>query len=313
MPICVNASDWDAKLEEIDVVVKARRCGRDVVDQVVNEENPRGVAPYASKKTVHAIRLGLRLVVGLCAQNAKNLVALRQKTGPWDDIETFLKDTSLSRVDLTCLAAANALKVFGADRRAAIWLAEAAPYSRYLKESETSAVFPKETEMELVQADYAATSTSLGRHPTTILKEQAWVYQIPLSRIVTTTQLSSVQDHEWMTTFGMIVVRQAPPTAGGMLFMTLEDETGLMNLVIRPKIYEKYAALIENQAFLCILGKLERKGEASNIVVSQIFSPTIKQVEVIPLHQSIQSSAQSSAQDSANMRDSVFDKSRNYM
>lgn len=271
LPICVNASDWDAKLEAI------------------NEE-----------KTVHAIRLGLRSVVGLCAQSAKNLVARRDKNGPWDDIELFLKDASLSRLDLTCLAAAHALKVFGIDRRAAIWLAEAAPYSRYLKETETPAVFAKETEMQEVQADYAATGTSLGRHPAAILKEGVWLFSVPLKNIVTASELSTLQETAWITVFGMIIVRQAPPTAGGMLFMTIEDETGLMNLVVRPHIYEKYSNLIESQTFLCVLGKLERKGEACNILVSQVFSPQKAEAEVIPLRES-------------TARNSVFDKSRNYM
>jgi len=224
---------------------------------------------------------------------------MRNKMGYWNTLESFLKDNSLSRKDLTALAAANALFVFGIERKAAIWLAEAAPFRYYLKddnlqmaflpeeeEVEEAVGFAVETEMETVEADYRATRTSLGRHFARLVKEQAWAYPVPVDKIVTSDQLGGVGINRSIVVFGMTLVRQSPGTAKKMLFITLEDEYGTIQIVIRPHIYIRYGHIIEGQTFLCVLGKLQKEEDAYSLLVSQIFDPVIKKADVIPLQRS---------------------------
>ncbi|MCP4751585.1 MAG: DNA polymerase III subunit alpha [Proteobacteria bacterium] len=267
--ICVNRSDWDAVLEAVN-------SGEDG-------------QPYG-------IRLGFSLVADLSESGVKTFLEKRNQTGPWETLEDFLKDNTMSRTDLTALAAANALLDFGIERKAAIWLAEADPFRHYLEDgsrqmtfmpkivdTEETVEFESETEMETVEADYRATKTSLGRHFTRIIKEQAWVYPIPVKQVATSDQLPAIRANKFIGVFGMVLVRQSPGTARKMLFITLEDEYGTVQTVIRPHIYARYNRIIEHQAFLCVYGKLQKQGDAYSLLVSQVFNPVVRKADVIPL------------------------------
>ncbi|MBU2515087.1 error-prone DNA polymerase [bacterium] len=273
LPVCVLQSEWDTILE-----------------------------PVRSEKTPpeYAMRLGFRLIAGISESGIKRMLERRNRSGKWRSISAFIDDTSLSRTDLTTLAAANAFRVFGVDRKTAIWLAEASPFPKeeflpgypepftpVVKEEEEPVAFPIENEIEAVESDYRATGTSLGRHLTQLIREQAWVYQIPVEEIVTSNRLLENQPGRFIAVFGMIQVRQSPGTARKMLFVTLEDEYGTIPIVIRPRIYAQYNHLIEGQAFLCVLGKLQVDNNAVSLLVSQVFSPLLKKADVIQVEKKI--------------------------
>ncbi|MCP4576806.1 MAG: hypothetical protein GY846_11035, partial [Deltaproteobacteria bacterium] len=152
-------------------------------------------------------------------------------------------------------------------------------------EREVSVLFPEETEMETVEADYRATGTSLGRHFSRLIKEQAWVYPVPAGDIVTSTVISRIQAGSTISVFGMVLVRQSPGTAKKMLFITLEDEYGTVQVVVRPQIYVRYSRVIDDQRFLCVTGKLQRQDGAISLLVTRVLSPELKKAEVIPLEQ----------------------------
>jgi len=139
--------------------------------------------------------------------------------------------------------------------------------------------------METVEADYRATGTSLGRHFARLIKEQAWVYPVPTDQIVTSAGISRVDAGRTISVFGMVLVRQSPGTAKKMLFVTLEDEYGTVQVVIRPHVYARYSQVIEEQRFLCLTGKLQRQDGAVSVLVSQVFSPELKKAAVITLEQ----------------------------
>lgn len=247
-PVCLQRSEWDTLLEDGS-----------------------------------AMRLGLRMVYGLTEETAQRFITRRHGTLILVDI---LKQKFFSRRDLTALAVANAFAFLGLDRRAAIWLAEAAPFCPQLEEMdcETKVVFRAETELEAVQTDYLATATSLGRHPALLFKEEAWSYPVPLSRITLGANLNQLRSGALVTVFGLVLVRQAPPTAKNMRFLTLEDESSERpNLVVRPQIHARFGSVIDTQAFLCAQGKFERSDGAYSILVTHIFTPTVAQAEVIPL------------------------------
>ncbi len=267
LPICVHQSEWDTILEPIKFENTGPEC---------------------------AMRLGFRLIAGISESGIKQIVARRNRIGKWRSIADFFDDTSLSRTDLTALAASNAFQAFDIDRKTAIWMAEASPFPREellpgypepftpeIEEEEESVAFSTENEIEAVESDYRATGTSLGRHLSQLIREQAWVYQVPVEQIVTSNRLLENQPGRFILVFGMIQVRQSPGTARKMLFVTLEDEYGTIPIVIRPRIYAQYNHLIDGQAFLCVLGKLQVENNAVSLLVSQVFSPLLKKADVI--------------------------------
>jgi len=215
-PICVNRSGWDHQLEAI----------------------PDGSG--------YGIRLGLRLVRCLSETGTRRMLARRETAGRWRQLDGFLRRSGLSRVDLTALAAADALACFDLDRRAALWIAESAPFASLTEEPERAVRFAPETRMGAIQADFHATATSIHDHPAQVIREQLWAYEVPLSRLTLARDATELRDDTSITVFGMVVVKQSPPTANGMLFATIEDETGLHNLVIPPGIYAIYRDIIEN-------------------------------------------------------------------
>jgi len=269
LPVCVNRSDWESVLEPVTMI---------------------------NGHTQFAIRLGLNLVTGLSTRAAQASVQRRHELGDWRDLESFLAESRLTRTDLTALAAANALQAFGLDRKSAIWLAESPRYRHYLlaetvqfctvpeaPEEEDPVLFPEETEMETVEADYRATGTSLGRHFARLLKEQAWVYPVPVEQIVTSTGLHDIRPGSTISVFGMVLVRQSPGTAKKVLFITLEDEYGTLQAVVRPRVYDRYSRLIDEQRFLCLTGNMQRIDGAVSLLVTRVVAPELKQAEVIPL------------------------------
>ncbi len=253
LPICVNFSEWDAKLEE----------------------STGGLA----------IRLGMRMARSLREDAARKFLNRRKIEGSWTCLESFVKGAGLSRIDLTSLASADALRVFGIERRHALWLSEAAPFSDFLEDIEEVVEFRAESETERMQMDFHSTSTSLGLHPTEILKREDWPYPVPINSITSNNELSKLMNGRLVSIFGMVIVRQSPPTAKGMVFATVEDDSGLANLVLTPQIYRKFRHLFDRQAFICVRGRLQRQGDAFSVKVDTIFAPKIREAELIAIGQ----------------------------
>lgn len=245
LPICAASSQWDATLE---IVPGTRTYG---------------------------IRLGLRLVRSLRVSAAHRMVEKRTAVGGWKSVLHMLQTSDMSRTDLAALAAADALSVFGLDRRSAIWLTEAAPYCHYLHNADPAdtVAFQPETQTERVQADFVATTTSLGPHPAEIMRQEAWCFPVDPTKLIQAHALASLVTNRIVMVFGMVIVRQAPPSAHGMVFMTLEDESGLLNLALTPHTYNTYRQLIDGQAFLCVQGRLQRKNTAHSILVKKVIAP----------------------------------------
>lgn len=286
LPICIAHSDWDHQLEAI--------------------------GKTSTGETEWGIRLGMRLIHGVSEKGARQLVEKRQHVGAWGRLLDCLMESRLSRVDLTALAAANAFAFFGIERRAALWLAEAAPYCDFLEDDLNVSSFVPESDIEAVQTDYHAMSTSLREHPTALMKRHAWCFSLPKGRLTSSGHLGKVLPHSMVCVFGMILVRQAPPTAKGMMFITMEDEEGTMNLVIRPHIYEKFHRLIDRQAFICVSGVLEKQDLVMNIMVREVLAPEVTQAEVLPFVNAADQDAFMRPQPQTWMSEELA-KTRNYM
>ncbi|MBF0280370.1 MAG: error-prone DNA polymerase [SAR324 cluster bacterium] len=256
LPICVVNSEWDHCLEPI----KAEKV-----------------------PLKYAIRLGMRLIRGLNEKGAKQLIENRHCSNGWSSLEEMLRSCQLTRIDLTALAAANTLQYYGIGRKAAIWLAEAAPFCDLVEAPEDPVSFELESDLEAVQLDYLSSSTSLGKHPTELMKSTAWSYNVPEKALTIARQVKTMKSNRWITVFGMVTCRQAPPTAKGMCFITLWDESGSFDLVVRPNIYAKFRTLLDHTAFICVSGVLQSNQDARSILVSTVHAPQTKRAEVIHL------------------------------
>ncbi|MCX6117072.1 MAG: error-prone DNA polymerase [Proteobacteria bacterium] len=267
------------------LIQTAQRCGVPVLPMTVNQSNWDSTLEPLHKGTrsEFAIRLGLRLIGGLSQAAGRHIEKARSSSGPWATWQEFLKHTKIFRHDLTALAAANALSTFGLDRRAAIWMAAAAPHSHWLEDIESPLNLNEQTLQEQIQQDFNSFGTSLTAHPAKVIRDHDWCYNIGLNRIRLAKDIPSLIPNQIISVFGVIVIEQRPPSAKGMMFITLEDETGHINLVFTPDIIQKYAQALTGQSMLCISGKLQRQNAAHSILVKDIFSPKITQGDVIPL------------------------------
>jgi error-prone DNA polymerase len=251
LPPCVNHSDYDSKLE--------KQFGK------------------------NAIRMGLRLVNKISTSGAKALVLLRKKKGRWNSFDRFIKDTALYRDDLTALAAADAYKDFNLDRSNALWMSEAVPFKPMIDNIEKNIDWAIEGRMEKVTKDFASINTSLTDHPVKILREENWCYPLKLKDLTLSTGLQSIRENKNVNVFGMVRVKQSPPTAKGMVFITMEDETGFINLALHPYKYAAFFEIVEKEVFLCVNGELQMAGDYRSILVNFFYPLKEKLASVSPL------------------------------
>lgn len=237
-PVDINYSYWDNILEE--------KCNR-----------------------YHAMRLGFRQVKGLKSEDMQLLVAARQT--PFTNIHSLL-DAGVSVNALEILAIADAFRSLGLDRRQALWEISALgdrPIGVFHgQESETK----NETEIELpamnlgehVVQDYASTSLSLKAHPVSFIRNK-----LTALNIRSINELKDMKDGTWLKVTGLVLVRQRPGTAGGVCFITIEDETGVANLVVFRGLFDTYRKEILRSRLLMVEGKLQKEGEVIHVVVKK--------------------------------------------
>ena len=253
------------------------------------------------------IRMGLHLVRGLSKKGAHKLLELREQHGSWESIQDYLKVNPLNRGDLTALVAANCLADFGISRSEAIWIAEAAPFSTAIEE-DLSVRFSKDDAFASIEKDFDAFGTTLGKHPASLIQKSYWSYPIHRKDLCSSRELKEVRPNARVTVFGMILVRQRPLTAKGMVFFTLEDEYGFINLVFTPQISARYANIINRQGFICATGKLQTANEGHSILVNRVFSPQAKSTVV-----DIKRAKESMQQTEDIKPQKTLQKARNYM
>ena len=251
-PACANASRWDCTLEPTDDE------GR------------------------FAVRLGLRMVRGLANAHAAAIVAARADE-PFASVDDLWRRASVPQAALVRLAEADAFRpAFGLARREALWAirgladeplplfaAAAAREARIVPEAEEPAVAlrPMPAGGEVV-ADYRHLGLSLRQHPVAFLREE-----LRRRRIVTCAEVMGARDGRWLEAAGIVLVRQRPGSAKGVLFITLEDETGIANLVVWPKVFEQNRRIIMSASMMAVRGRIQREGEVVHLVARHVRGP----------------------------------------
>ena len=266
LPVCVNTSRWDCTLEPLDGGGPAGEG---------QATGTRGATPNAIRGT--AVRLGLRLVKGLSNAHAAELVAHRADA-PYASVEEAWRRAGVPPSVLERLAEADAFRGLGLDRRQALWQVRAladAPLPLFAAADAGRRPRPEivEPPIELapmrdggeVVEDYVSTGLSLRRHPVAFLRDD-----LRGRGMVACVDLLHTRDGRRVVVPGIVLVRQKPGSAKGIMFITIEDETGVANLVLWPDRYAAQRRLVLSAAMLACHGQVQREGEVVHVVADRL-------------------------------------------
>lgn len=256
------------------IVIDAKKHGVEVREVDINFSAWDNQLEEKSGK-YFAIRLGFRQIKGLNAEDMERLVVGRVKAYP---SITSLRDAGVSLAALERLADADAFRSIGLDRRKALWEVTAlqdmpvALFKGQASESklETQVELPLMSMGEHVVQDYATVGLSLKAHPVSFVRAQLDMLNIKSCHHIN----SDAVNGQLVKVAGLVLVRQRPGTAGGVCFITIEDETGYSNLVVFEKLFETYRKEILHSRLLMVEGRLQREGIVVHVVVSKCFDFT---------------------------------------
>ena len=215
-----------------------------------------------------AVRLGMRLVKGISRTQVAE-IERAQRERPYTSVADLAQRSRAPRATLARLAAADALGSLGLDRREALWqvlaLHAEPPMLDSAEPAEADPNLPDASLAETVFADYESMGISLNAHPMALLRDELNRGRVSQARV-----LHHARKGQRLSVAGLVLVRQRPGTAGGIVFGTLEDETGVANLIIRPQVYEKYRRVARGAVALVAEGTVERTGEVVHLQVTRL-------------------------------------------
>jgi error-prone DNA polymerase len=200
------------------------------------------------------VRLGLRYVRGLREAAGRALVAARLAR-PFDSVHDLVRGVRLERDELETLAAIGALAPFGRTRRANLWtVAVSSPGPLFEDPPREESPLSEMTEVERLAADYAGTSVTLGRHPMALRRAA-----LRHAGVLSARELAGVEDGARVQVAGSVIVRQRPGTAKGFVFLSLEDETGIANVIVTPPIFARHRLTLVAEPYLLVEGIAQRQ------------------------------------------------------
>ncbi|HUD51024.1 OB-fold nucleic acid binding domain-containing protein, partial [Parvibaculum sp.] len=229
-----------------------------------------------------AVRLGMRQVKGVQEETGETIV--RERGKGFDSVRHLWLKTGLTPRIVERLADADAFRSLGLDRRAALWAVRglggygdgqsgvkpaALPLFAALEEGG----FQREEEMTLptmplgehVVLDYATVRLSLKAHPLSFLRNR-----LNARGAVVHSRLKEIDNNARVKLAGLVLVRQRPGTASGVIFATLEDETGIANIIIWPKTYERYRRIVLTSRLLAVKGRVQKEGMVIHVIADEL-------------------------------------------
>jgi len=240
------------------LVQDARRHGVEVRPPDVNASD------WDCTLEAGALRLGLRMVSGLSEAEGRRLA----QTRPFESIH----ELSLNKKDLRCLASAGALQSLAGHRRLAHWAAAGAarraPLDAPAAERAPQLAAPREGED--IVADYASLGLTLGRHPLALIRSH-----LEKRRVVTAKNMNALPHGTAARTAGLVTCRQRPDTASGVIFVTLEDETGNVNVVVWRRLSERQKTELLGARLLAVHGVIERDGDVVHLVARRLLDYSV--------------------------------------
>jgi error-prone DNA polymerase len=279
-PVDINHSCWDCTLEP-------RVCpSPSSPDLIRGSAGPSLSPPSGEREGVrgYALRLGLRQIKGFAEADAERLVQARRDGYP--DPRALWRRSGLGRATLERLAEADAFRSIGLDRRRALWVLRAlgeSPLPLFATAEEVSlspfygeraGVRGRDHAMELlpemplgehVVEDYASLSLTLKRHPLAFLRAE-----LAREGLVTAAELAHLPVDQRLAIAGIVLIRQRPGSANGVVFITIEDETGIANFIVWPTILERFRRAALGATLLRCTGKLQREESVIHIVADRL-------------------------------------------
>ncbi len=218
-----------------------------------------------------ALRLGLCLVKSLSKIGAERVVAARIERR-FESVQDVAKRSALDRGDLEALAAAGALSALSGNRHLAFWevagtekaLPLAPPSLRPGSLDEGRPLLEAPTEGQRIVADYASVGLTLGRHPMALLRESL------RKRLLSAADLGCVAHGKWVRTAGIVLMRQRPQSASGVTFLTIEDETGQVNLIVWESVGREQRRPLLESRLLEVYGELQRQDGVMHLIARQL-------------------------------------------
>ncbi|WP_343719103.1 error-prone DNA polymerase [Achromobacter dolens] len=254
LPVDVTVSGWDAALEPAPADAPPRR------------PHPHAPSPDEIRP---AVRLGLSLLQGLHQDSARRIEAARAEA-PFTSTGDLARRAALTRHDLNALAAGDALRTLAGHRRQASWEAAASVHSRDLLRD--AAIHETEmpqlaapTENQTVAADYRSVGLTLRRHPVELLRPQLAARNFQPASV-----LNGYPDKRVARACGIVTVRQRPQTSKGVIFVTLEDETGPVNVVVRPELIERQRRELLGATLLGVYGSWQSVDGVRHLIAQRL-------------------------------------------
>ncbi|HVL77773.1 MAG TPA: error-prone DNA polymerase [Sphingomicrobium sp.] len=268
----VNMSEWDCTLEPIPSPSGEGQLSATERGGGARLPHPSIPSPEGEGLAMPALRLGLRQVDGLHREAAERLVIARG-TRPYRTVEELRSRGHVPVHAIQRLAAADAFRSMGLDRRAALWDSRAlksAPDLPLFAAAEARdegvetgpARLPAMRMSEHVVSDYQTVRLSLKAHPMQFLREH-----YAARGFVTAEQIQSIKDGKRLSIAGVVLIRQRPGSAKGVVFITIEDESGIANLVIWPDVFEKQRRIVMGARLMAVHGIVQRDPDSEVIHV----------------------------------------------
>ena len=255
-PADINHSHWDCTLERLPATAGP-------------EATPEGGARFA-------VRLGLRQIKGLSEAAAAKLMAAREAGGPFASVEDLARRAGLAKAEMDRLAGGDAFSSLNTPRRQACWRAlglcgaelplfEAGGGERSRRPDRSGAALPQMALSEEVAADYSALALSLKAHPMSFLRTR-----FHRRGYRPCADLKTARNGSRIGIAGLVLVRQRPGSAKGVIFATLEDETGVANVIIWPKLFKRYRKAVIGAKLMAVTGRVQREGDVIHLVAEQV-------------------------------------------
>ncbi|TML52725.1 MAG: error-prone DNA polymerase, partial [Actinobacteria bacterium] len=235
-----------------------------------------GGGGFAGAGAGKAVRVGLKYVTGVGEDDAEAVAAKR----PYSSIRELAQRTGLSEDELRALAESGACDCFGLRRRELLWQlglvprpasvpgtgGEAKQLALPLEPTAATPELPEPTVWERMLTDYRTTSLSVGVHPLELLRPH-----LPPGTL-SSNELREQPHRAEVRLAGLVVARQRPATANGVVFMLLEDELAQVNLIVLPQVYERFRAVVRSEPLLLVRGRYEHSDRNRNVLVDELVS-----------------------------------------
>jgi error-prone DNA polymerase len=219
-----------------------------------------------------ALRLGLRMVKGL-SEDAGRRICEERLTGIYHGTQQLLERAALTRRELNVLASSDALRSLEGHRHKARWAVAGVEKADGLFASmdryEATPLLRKPTEGQNIVADYQSVGLTLGRHPMHLIRHHLDRYNH-----IQAEQLASFETGKNISVAGLVITKQRPGTASGVTFVTLEDETGHINLIVWKQVAETYRAVLLNSRLMGVRGELQIEGTVIHVIAQQLIDHT---------------------------------------